>query len=225
MAARLAVIPAGSVSSAEQAGQLVTAMRTAPRGRPQAAIVEALGALRSSGVGTFTVGQRTDSRGALLSVRYPEIGVLEALLLLARYHGLAVYDIALNRLYDPTGSLDVEVVQPGIRLPFLTRALLVDLVLRPAWPVPEAPFVTVDRAEEDFIQFWCRGGDYQLEYREGGREFHFSHITDDPHLVIDVVWAWGVGHPYWRGAVPWELAELEEPAPADPDPLSLSWWP
>lgn len=217
MAFRLAVIPAGLVASNRAAGQLVAAMRTAPRGRRPAAVVEVLGALESSGVGDFTVGRRTDSRGALLSVPRPEDGVLEALLLLARDHDLAVYDIALSRLYDPAGGIDVEVSLPGVSLPFLTRDLLADLVLKPAWPDPEAPFVIVDRAAEDFIQVWCGDEGYRLEYREGGPDFHFMHLTDDPSLVIDVMWAWGVDDSYWRGAVPWRFTDLEPTGGAEPE--------
>ena len=226
MAFRLAVIPAGSAGSAEQAQRLVAAMRARPGGFPPVAVVEVLGALESSGLGDFTVWRRTDSRGALLSVRYPELGVLEGLLLLAKDRGLAVYDIELNRLYDPTGAIDVQVTQPGVQCPFVTRQLLVDVVLSPAWPDPEAPFVILDRAEQDFIQVWCSPHSYQLEYRECGPDFHFIHITDDPHLVIDVMWAWGIGNPYWRGAVPWEffdlaaedLGESRSPCCVDPCP-------
>lgn len=231
MAFRLAVIAAGAAGSAQQAKRLVTAMRAAPRGRTPAAVVEALGALESSGVADFNLWRRTDARGALLSVRYPEVGVLEALLLVAKDHDLAVYDIELDRLYDPTGAVDVEVVQPRLHLPFLNRNLLVDLILRPAWPDPEAPFVIVDRAEEDFIQVWCGVDGYQLEYREGGPDFHFVHRTDDPHCVIDVMWAWAIDNPYWRGAVPWGFADLDDEAAEGEAAgqasriMSGFWWP
>ena len=210
MAFRLAVIPAGSARSARRANRLVTAMRTAPRGRTPAAVVEALGALESSGAGEFTVWRRTDARGALMSVRYPEIGVLEALLLVAKDHDLAVYDIDLNRLYDPTGAVDVEVSLPGVRIPFLTRDLLSDLVLRPDWPDPEAPFVIVDRAAEDFIQVWREGSGYRVEYRDGDADFHYMCMVDDPAVVIDVMWAWAIGDDRWRGALAWEFLDLDE---------------
>jgi hypothetical protein len=209
MAFRLAVIPAGSVASAQEARRLVAAMRSAPRGHSPAAVVEALGALESSGVGDFTVWRRTDARGALLSVPHPEAGVLEALLLLAKDHDLAVHDLALSRLYDPAGGIDVEVSLSGVRLPFLTRDLLVDIVLKPEWPNPEAPYVIVDRAAEDFIQVWCGDEGYQLEYREGSADFHYTHHTDDPDVVIETMWAWGIGDSYWRGAVPWRFIDLE----------------
>ena len=210
MAFRLAVIPAGSAGSADEAKRLVTAMRTRPRGRPPAAITQVLGALEASGAGECAVGHRGDYRGALLSVPHPEDGVLEALLLLAKDRDLAVYDIRLERLYDPTGALDLEVSLPGVQLPFLTRELLVDLVIRPDWPDPEAPYVTVDRAAQDFIQFWRMSNDYRVEYREGGPEFHHMCLTGDPAVVIDVMWAWATGDNSWRGALAWEFLDLTE---------------
>lgn len=210
MAFRLGVIAAGSCESTEDARRLVASMRSTPSGRTPAAVVQTLGALESSGVGEFTPARRPDCRGALLSVPHPEDGVLEALLLLAKDRDLAVYDIRLNRLYDPTGGADVEVSLPGVRLPFLTRDLLADLVFRPDWPDPEAPYVTVDRAAEDFIQVWCDDGSYRLEYRECGAEFHYMSVTDDPAVVIDVMWAWTIRDDSWRGAVPWEFLDLEK---------------
>jgi hypothetical protein len=210
MAFRLAIIAAGSVGSAGDAKRLVAAMRTSPRGESPAAVLEVLGALESSGVGEFTVGRRPDSRGALLSVSHPEGGLLEALLLLAKDHGLAVYDIRLERLYDPTGGVDVEVSLPGVRLPFLNRELLSDLVMRPTWPDPEAPYVIVDRAAEDFVQFWRLEDGFRLEYREGGSEFHYMCVTEDPAVVVDLMWAWTIGETSWRGALAWEFLDLTE---------------
>lgn len=212
---RLAVIAAGAASSAGEADTLVTAMRRAPSGQPPAAVTEVLGALEGSDAGFFTVGCWPDHRGALLSVEFPEIGVLSALLMLARDHGLAVYDIALKRLYDPTGSddVDVEVVAGGVRLPFLTRELLSQLVAEPTWPEPEAPFVIVDRADQDFIQVWCHDdGTYQLEYREGGPESHFRSCIADRGVVIDAMWAWTIQDQRWHTAVDWMFVDVEAEA-------------
>lgn len=209
MVFRLAVIPAGAAASAEEAGRIVTAMRAAPRGRTPTAVTEVLGALESSGFGHFTVGHRADARGALLSVPVPEGGTLEALLLLAYGREIAVYDIKLNRLYDPAGAADVDVSVPGLRIPFLTRDLLSDLVLRPGWPDPEAPYVIVDRADQDFIQVWCDTGSYRLEYREGSAEFHYMCAIDDPAAVVEVMWDWVIGGRGWRGALPWEFLDLD----------------
>ena len=179
--------------------------------QPDSAIAEVLGALEGSPVGHYMLECRhTGGGAAVLDVVNPEKGLLEALLILAKDHGLAIYDVGLKRLYDPSGGVDVDVLLPGIRIPFLTRELLADLVLHPAWPEPEAPYLIVDRAEQDFIQAW-RGDDgtYQLEYREDGPESHFVVHTDDAALVVDVMWAWTILDQSWRMAVDWSFADID----------------
>ena len=213
MDVRFALIPAGSAESAAAAQGIARAMQTDPEHPPPAVIAEVLGALDGSPVGHYMLECRTVSRDSLLEVADPEAGLLEALLILAKDHDLAVYDIGLNRLYDPAGSVDVDVVLPGVRLPFLTRDLLEDLVRRPVWPDPEAPYLIVDRAEQDFIQTWLTDdGTYQLEYREGGPESHFVVHTDDAALVTNVMWAWTIQDPGWRTAVDWMFVDLDAPA-------------
>lgn len=210
MDVRFALIPAGAAQSAVAARRIAAAMRRDPEHPPPLAVTEVLGALDSSPVGHYVLECRTVSRGSLLEVADPEAGLLEALLILAKDHDLAVYDIDLNRLYDPAGGVDVDVVLPGVRLPFLTRKLLEDLVRRPAWPDPEAPYLIVDRAEQDFIQTWLTDeGAYRLEYREGGPESHFVVDTDDAALVANVMWAWTIQDPGWRTAVDWMFVDLD----------------
>lgn len=196
MGFRLEIIPAGAAES---------------DCAPHAAIAEVLGALDGSPVGHYIEECRDSTRGALLAVDDPECGLLAALLMLAKDHDLAVYDIELKRLYDPVGAVDVDVLLPGVRIPFLTRELLVDLVLHPGWPAPEAPYLIVERAEQDFIQAWLGDhGLYQLEYREGGPESHFVVHTDDPELVVCTMWAWATRDESWRTAVDWQFVDLEE---------------
>lgn len=210
MDVRFALIPAGAAQSAVAARRIAAAMRRDPEHPPPLAVTEVLGALDSSHVGHYVLECRTVSRGSLLEVADPEAGLLEALLILAKDHDLAVYDIDLNRLYDPAGGVDVDVVLPGVRLPFLTRNLLEDLVRRPAWPDPEAPYLIVDRAEQDFIQTWLTDeGTYRLEYREGGPESHFVVDTDDAALVVNVMWAWTIQDPGWRTAADWMFVDLD----------------
>jgi len=206
---RFALIPAGSADSAGRAAQIAERMRRAVKRDPRGALSEVLGALDGSPAGHHMLQCRNTSRGALLCVDRPEAGLLEALLLLAKDHGLAVYDIDLNRLYDPAGGANVEVLLPGIRLPFLTKPLLDDLVRRPGWPEPEAPYVIVARAEQDYIQAWLEDdGVYHLEYREGGPESHFAVETGDAALVVDVMWAWTNQNLSWRTAVDWMFLDV-----------------
>lgn len=205
---RFALIPAGSAESSTQASRIAAVIRGAPEQHPDSAIAEVLGALGGSPVGHYIEACRHGSRGSLLSVDHPESGFLEALLILAKDHGLAVYDVDLDRLYDPTGCVDLDVLLPGVRIPFLTRELLADLVFHPQWPDPEAAYLIVERADQDFIQAWLEDGTYRFEYREDGPESHFVVYTDDAALVIEVMWAWVIKDDSWRTAVDWEFTDL-----------------
>ena len=104
-------------------------------------------------------------------------GLLRYLLLETMDRGLAVYDIELFRLYDPRGRVDVEVSLTGdLTLPYLTPALLRDLVLRPTWPDPEHPYFIVARGDQEFIQTYRdEDGTYQLEHQDGGLDAHFAY--------------------------------------------------
>lgn len=196
MSFRLRIIPAGSEEVAEP--------------KLRSAVAEVLGALDGSPVGHYLVKCRNDSGGALLEVDDPECGFLEALLMLAKDHDLAVRDIEIDRLYDPTGCVEVDVLLPGVRIPFLTRELLADLVLHPEWPDPEAPYFIVEWADQDYIQVWLDDdGVYQLEYREDGPESHFVVHTDDAELVIRTMWAWAIRDDSWRTAVDWMFVDVE----------------
>lgn len=218
MAHRLAIIPAGAVGSAGQARRLVAAIQARPSGTLPAAIGEVLGALAGSGAADVSAGACMDSRGMLISIGHPEVSVLEPLLVLAKDHDLAVYDIVLSRLYDPTQCVEVDVLLPELRLPYVTRDLLVDLVAHPQWPQPSAPYVILARSGEDFIQAWLTDdGTYQLEYREGGAEFHFVYRTRGALEVAEVMWAWAIDDVRWRGAVDWTFLDISRCAvPAIP---------
>ena len=210
MDVRLALVPAGSADSSTQAHTIPHVLRCAREREPQPAIAEVLGALDASPVGHYMRRCRNTSRGSLLSVDHPESGFLEALLILAKDHDLAVYDIELRRLYDPSGGVEVDILLPGIRIPFLARDLLTNLVLHPAWPEPEAPYLILERADQDFIQTWLDDdGIYQLEYRKDGPESHFVVHTDDAALVIEVMWAWAVQDDFWRAAVDWLFVDVD----------------
>ncbi len=207
---RLAIIPAGEADSPQTARELVATMRRAPEARTSRAVDEVLGALEGSGAQGYYRLRHLNRRGAMLESAHPEWEVLQPLLILAEGHGLAVYDIALNRLYDPTGAVDLEVSLPGLGLPFLTRELLADLVARPEWPDPQAPYLIVSRAEEDYIQAWlCDDGNYQLEYREGGPESHFMARSVEAGVVVDAMWAWATQDPSWRNEVDWWFVDLD----------------
>jgi hypothetical protein len=101
---------------------------------------------------------------------------------------------------------------PGdLTLPYLTPALLRDLVQRPTWPDPENPYFIVTRGDQEFIQTYRdEDGKYQLEHQDGGPDAQFAFRTPDTGLVADVMWAWTTHDSRWRTAVPWNRLELAD---------------
>src|SRR4029078_12650931 len=126
------------VHSIEEANDLVCAMCAGSVGEPASALRELVEALPDDGEAFCLVERSADSRGVIIGTDQPEDGLLRYLLLEAMDRDLAVYDINLFRLYDPRGRIDIDVELPDdVTLPYLTPALLRDLVLRPTWPLAD----------------------------------------------------------------------------------------
>jgi len=103
-----------------------------------------------------------------------------------------------------------------VTLPYLTPALLRDLVLRPTWPQVEDPYFTITRGEHEYVQTYRNeDGTYALEYRDGGPDAHFQYQTSDMGLVAKIMWRWGTGDLRWRTAVAWTRLEIEDPDDQD----------
>jgi hypothetical protein len=69
--------------------------------------------------------------------------------------------------------------------------------------VPDLPDV--------FIQVWHEaGGDYALEYRDGGPDRHFESSLDGPKPVIAAMARWASGDRGWGEAIEWQALELGE---------------
>jgi hypothetical protein len=208
---RFAIFPAGSVVSIEQANDLIHAMGAQSDGEPSPEIRDLVDEVLESSEWTFALTRPAASQGVIIATHRPEDGLLRFLLNWTMLRGLAVYDIELFRLYDPSGRVDVEVSLSGdLKLPYLTPALLRDLVLRPTWPDPEYPYFIVG-GDGEFIQTYRdEDGKYQLEHRASGSDAQFAIRTPDTWLVADVMWAWATHDESWRTAVPWGRLELED---------------
>ena len=206
-----ALIPAGSADSTAQAIDVVDEIGSGPRSQVPEPICVALTDLAASEAAVFSVGGRpADARGAVIATHDPELGALQELLSLTKDRGVAVYDREFQRLYDPRGSIAVEVILPGdVRLPYLSRSLLESLIDQPYWPYPESPYFIVARAEQIFIQAYRHeDGTFQLEHRDGGPGAHFEFQTRDQTVVADLMWAWATANPSWRTAVAWSYLDL-----------------
>jgi len=217
MSHRFAVFPAGVVHSIEEANDLVCAMCAGSVGEPASALRELVEALPDDGEALCLVERSADSRGVIIGTDQPEDGLLRYLLLEAMDRDLAVYDINLFRLYDPRGRIDIDVELPDdVTLPYLTPALLRDLVLRPTWPLADQPYFAVARGEHEYVQTYrTDDGTYALEYRDGGPDAHFKYRTTDIGLVADVMWGWVTRDASWRTAVAWTRLEIEDPDDQD----------
>lgn len=217
MAHRFAVVPAGAVSSVEEANALVCSMCAGAAGKPASGLHELVDALPDGGLAGFSVDRPADSLGVIISTEHPENGPLRYLLSETKDRDLAVYDIELFRLYDPRGRVDIDVTLSGdVTLPYLTRALLQDIVIRPSWPSPAEPFVVMSRSDDEFIQVWRESdGTYQVEHRDGGPDAHFEFRTADVGLVVDITWRWVSRDPGWRTGVAWSRLDVAEPDDQD----------
>jgi hypothetical protein len=223
MSHRFAIFPAGAVNSVEEANDLVDAIAAGDDGIWPSEVQSLVDALPDSAEMACLAEHSADSRGVIITTTNPEDGPLRYLLRLTMASGLAVYDIELFRLYDPRGCVEIGVSLGGDDvLPYLTPALLRDLVLRPTWPSPDAPFVIVERRDQEYVQVYREeDGTYQIEYREGGPETHcWCRITDSA-LIADVMWAWTSQDARWRTAVAWSQSRHLEENVEDDD----SWRP
>ncbi|MGI9124770.1 MAG: hypothetical protein ACR2JM_08455 [Mycobacterium sp.] len=210
MTYRLAIFPAWLLDSAHHAEGLLDLIGEGACGEPAGEAAELLQDLVRRCAGEFSVLAR-DECGIVIATSGPDRHVYETLVWLTTNHDAAVYDPQARRLYHPRGRVELEVSVGGVlELPYLTVAILRDLVLRPLWPDPQCPFATVARAEEEFIQFFRRDdGFYQVEYREGGQETQFGVDLRESERVIEVMWAWTREDPGWRTALPWGPVEFE----------------
>ncbi|WP_407560731.1 DUF6891 domain-containing protein [Streptomyces sp. 184] len=72
-----------------------------------------------------------------------------------------------------------------------------------------------------FAQVWHdAGGDYAVEYRDGGAHRHFRASAGDPEAAIAALTGWARQEDGWRAGLAWSPADLG-PAPAVP-PLDLA---
>lgn len=207
-----AVLPAGAVDNAldalEQYRQLCTARddcATPP------AVDDLIAEINRHGGAVGFVASVADSRGAVLRTWGPNRGRhLLAVLQLTKNRDLAVLDVETGHLYDPLGHVEVRVtVGDGRSLPYLTHALLEDLVVAAA--DPDDPFLVVARADENYIRTRRHERVYEIEHRAGSASEHFRVYTVRHQVVRDVIWAWACGDPSWTVAVPWRRVDPTSP--------------
>ncbi|GAB4582478.1 hypothetical protein [Nocardia sp. IFM 10818] len=144
--------------------------------------------------------------GAALFVSSPidAVGFVRNLLFeLATPRGYAVYDPQLAWLIDPAGHVPVAVSHGGAgEFPYLTQELVHRWIPELAQP---GPYLIVDRGDEVYIQTYRHeDGHYDLEYRDGSADRHFTVTLNDPALVADLIWEWTTGDRSRFDTLPWQ---------------------
>lgn len=207
MSCDFAVFAADIASDRASALAFYQAMCAENVGEPSPAVREVVTVLnRDYGVdrddGFLSIDAVGDARGAVVCTRWPTAAAnLRTLLELTKDRDLALFDPQSGRLYNPRGKVDVNVtVGDGTTSPYLTEALLTDLLERPD---PTNPYLIVERAENVYIQTYMQDGAYDLEHRAGGPDRHFHVRTADRNLVHYIIGAWTTGDSRWETAAPW----------------------
>lgn len=126
----------------------------------------------------------------------------------ARDHGLAVLDVQLGGLYDPSNSVELTLdTQGGPQLPYVTRRIVRDVMaqvrgLRYHW-------VTLTRGDGVFVQtFRDDDGSWAVEHRDGTPAGHFVARTEDADAVETVLWSWARGDGRWQAMLVYAPVEL-----------------
>jgi hypothetical protein len=193
-----------SLDYAARAAQFATvdeALRTCdllygdPEGDPPPAIVELVEELdRIEELGEehhfLSAAPDASALGALVCTSYREWArTIHMLLELTKARGLALVDLQSRQVFDPRGSVDVEVsTDNGTRLPYLTEQLVRDLM---DGQDRYGDHIVAERAEGTFIQaLYQREAQCCIEYRAGGPDQHFQTMTSDRTLVPRLIWAW-----------------------------------
>jgi hypothetical protein len=211
-----AVFHAGLADSVERARQLVQSWSLSESrlstGAYELVDEQAEGSSVTDAQTLLSIVRAAESDGAIVAARWPAFEVLSRLLDVTKDRGLAVFDIEISRLYDPRARVDAQLFLPNeVKLPYVTRDVVHDLVSRPIWSDPDSLFFGVERAEEEYIQTLINeDGSYELEHRDGGPDRHFAATIDDGDLVAHAIWSWATQSTSWRTAVPWVVLTVDD---------------
>ena len=211
------------IAAADSAGQLDLPAVGDPQTSdddPPAELDAMIAHLSAQHGAAITIARLADASRAVIIVKCSQTEALSALFEASKKYSVAAYDTDLKRLYNPRGSISVDVILgSGVVVPYVTKQLLDDLVRNPTWPDPDCPWVGIigrdgDPDEEHYIQINQEAdGSYILENRKGSADRHFGVETSDPQLVSDAMWAWVVrDDQHLQTIVPWESKEFESEA-------------
>ncbi|MEV6068566.1 hypothetical protein AB0L82_18620 [Nocardia sp. NPDC052001] len=192
------LLPSGVAATAAEIDAFLTAQDRKPAAEPVAAMAAELDARNGELIEEDAFLGAPAADGAMgealfISSPYDAIGHVRALLFeLATPRGYALYDPQLSWLIDPAGAVPVAVSHGGAGdFPYLTSELA------HLW-VPEltapGPYLIVESGDQTYIQTYRHeNGRYDVEYRDGSPDRHFTVRVDDPATVADLIWSWTLG--------------------------------
>ncbi|WP_405133896.1 hypothetical protein [Nocardia sp. NBC_01388] len=203
------LLPSGAAATPADVDAYLTAQDGAPAANPVAEMAAELDKRNAElpEDDRFLSADAVDGAiGAALFVSspYDAIGHVRALLFeLATPRGYAVYDPQLAWIIDPADSVPVTVSHGGAgEFPYLTSALAHRWV--PELSAP-GPYLIVESAEQFYIQIYRHeDGRYDVEYRDGSPDRHFTVRIDDPHTVADLIWSWTLDDRSNFGVLDWQ---------------------
>lgn len=202
-------------SADDEAGQIEFLLRTGSEcsgKEPPAGLARMLNELSERCPTAITIDRQADDRGAIISVAASEPDAFGSLFEAARTHEVATYDTTLQRLYVAKESVPVRALLGGrVAVPYVTPKLLEEFMRTPTWPDPDAPFFIIERDDDHYAQVYCHDdGSFDLEYRDGSPQQHFSVETSDRRLVTDALWAWALqDDDRLHNLVPWVRLSLD----------------
>lgn len=206
-------MPAAGIGSTENAYQRYMAIEQGPQPTAPLPVVGVVCALLGRSDTGLSPQRVPDGRGVVLRAEDPHrMDCLRTVLTLTAERDLAVFEVDSRRLYNPRERVRIPVTVGAQTLPYLTEAILDELIAAPSHA--DDPTLTVTRTSTSFIRHRALPEDvHELERRQG--DDYFRLFTDDRSLVRRTIWSWAVDDSWWQDAIAWQRADGATEYPTD----------
>lgn len=208
-----AVMPAAGIGSTENAYHRYMAIEQGPQPTAPLPVVGVVCALLGRSDTGLSPQRVPDGRGVVLRAEDPHrMDCLRTVLTLTAERDLAVFEVESRRLYNPRERVRIPVTVGAQTLPYLTEAILDELLADPAHT--DDPTLTVTRTPTRYIRHRALPEDvHELEHRQG--DDYFRLFTDDHSLVRRTIWSWAVDDSWWQDAIAWQRTDGATEYPTD----------
>lgn len=206
-------MPAAGIGSTENAYHRYMAIEQGPQPTAPLPVVGVVCALLGRSDTGLSPQRVPDGRGVVLRAEDPHrMDCLRTVLTLTAERDLAVFEVESRRLYNPRERVRIPVTVGAQTLPYLTEAILDELLADPAHT--DDPTLTVTRTPTRYIRHRALPEDvHELEHRQG--DDYFRLFTDDHSLVRRTIWSWAVDDSWWQDAIAWQRTDGATEYPTD----------